>query len=70
LSELLRDVPAEGLRYVEVTTQPGNVASRRVIERNGGVLVEEFTKLPAYGCGSELRYRIDIGPRDQRHEAG
>ena len=60
LSELLRDVPAEGLRYVEVTTQPGNVASRRVIERNGGVLVEEFTKLAAYGGGAELRYRIDI----------
>ena len=60
LSELLRDVPAEGLRYVEVTTQPGNVASRRVIERNGGVLVEEFTRPAAYGGGAELRYRIDI----------
>ena len=60
LSELLRDVPAEGLRYVEVTTQPGNVASRRVIERNGGVLVEEFTKPAAYGGGAELRYRIDM----------
>jgi predicted acetyltransferase len=60
LRELLRDVPAEGLRYVEVTTQPGNVASRRVIERNGGVLVEEFTKLAAYGGGAELRYRIDM----------
>jgi predicted acetyltransferase len=60
LGELLSDVPAEGLRYVEVTTQPGNVASRRVIERNGGVLIEEFTKPAAYGGGAELRYRIDM----------
>jgi hypothetical protein len=31
-----------------------------VIERNGGVLIEEFTKPAAYGGGAELRYRIDM----------
>lgn len=60
LRELLRDVHLEGLRYVEITTTPENAPSRRVIERNGGVLVEEFTKLAAYGGGAELRYRIDV----------
>ena len=64
LRDLLRDVQADGLHYVEITTQPDNVASRRVIERNGGVLVEEFTKLPDYGGGAELRYRIDIDQAD------
>ena len=61
LRDLLCDARAERLRYVEVTTQPDNVASRRVIEANGGVLLEEFTKLPAYGGGPELRYRIELG---------
>ena len=60
LRDLLPDARAERLRYVEITTQPNNVASRRVIEANGGLLIEEFTKLPAYGGGPELRYRIDL----------
>jgi predicted acetyltransferase len=44
LREILREARAEGLRYVEITTDPDNVPSQRVIERNGGVLVEEFLK--------------------------
>src|SRR5215207_1535834 len=35
LRELLADAAAEGLRYVEITTEPENTASRRVIEANG-----------------------------------
>ena len=50
---------ARGLAHVELTTTPDNIASRRTIERCGGVLVEVFTKLPAYGGGEALRYRID-----------
>ena len=61
LGELLGDVPAEGLRYVELTTPPHNVASRRVIEANGGVLVEEFITPAALGARPELRFRIDLG---------
>jgi len=58
LRQLLPEARAEGLRYVEITTEPDNTASRRVIEANGGVLVEQFTKPPQYGGTPGLRYRI------------
>jgi predicted acetyltransferase len=56
----LPDCAREGLPHVFVTTDPGNVASRRVIERNGGVLVERFVKPVAFGSAPGLRYRIDL----------
>ena len=55
LREMLPEALAEGLRHIEVTTQPDNVASRRVIEANGGMLIEEFVKPAGYGGGIELR---------------
>src|SRR5437588_5221855 len=60
LGIILRDAKAEGLRYVEITTQPDNVPSQRVITANGGILVEEFVTLPALGSQRELRYRVHI----------
>lgn len=57
---LLPDARAEGLRYVEITTDPDNLASRRVIEANGGVLVEEFIKPASLGGAPGLRYRIQL----------
>jgi hypothetical protein len=39
LKLMLEHAHSEGLRYVEITTDPDNVASHRVIEINGGVLV-------------------------------
>lgn len=60
LGEILREAKAEGLRYVEITTQPDNVPSQRVITANGGVLVEEFVTSPALGGQCELRYRVHI----------
>ena len=50
---------AEGLSFVELTTDAENVASRRVIETNGGTLVERFKKLPAHGGADSLRFRGD-----------
>lgn len=61
LREVLREAKAVGLRYVEITTDPDNVPSQRVIEANGGVLVEEFVKPPALGGKRGLRYRVNIG---------
>jgi predicted acetyltransferase len=58
LGEMLREAKAEGLHYVEITTQPDNVPSQRVITANGGVLVEEFVTPPSLGSTRELRYRI------------
>jgi predicted acetyltransferase len=60
LREVLREAGAEGLRFVEITTGPDNVASRRVIEANGGTLVEEFVAPMALGGKRELRYRVQI----------
>ena len=63
LAELLADVRSEGLAFVELTTDLGNVASQRVIEANGGALVERFRKPAAYGDAESLRYRITLrGP--------
>jgi predicted acetyltransferase len=60
LGAVLRDAASSGLRYVEISTAPDNLPSRRVIEVNGGVLVEEFVAPPALGGQRQLRYRISI----------
>jgi predicted acetyltransferase len=60
LSEILREASAEGLRYVEITTTPDNIASKRVIEANGGVFIEEFTRPAVLGGGPEVRYRVNL----------
>ncbi len=60
LSLLLPDARAEGLAFVELTTEAANVASRRVIEANGGELVERYSR-PELHAGAEiLRYRIQL----------
>ncbi len=58
LGLLLPDARAEGLRSVELTAEPDNIASRRVIEANGGTLVETFSTPSAYGHRQAVRYRI------------
>lgn len=60
LGALLPEARAEGLAFVEITTDPDNIASQRVIEANGGVLVEHFTKAPQFGSVPGLRYRIAL----------
>lgn len=49
------------LPFVEVTTDESNIASQRVIEVNGGRLVERFEMLEEHGGGIGLRYRIPAG---------
>jgi predicted acetyltransferase len=61
LRAMLPHAWAEGLPYVEITTDTDNVASQRVIEKNGGTLIEHFTKAPQYGGVPGLRYRIARG---------
>lgn len=60
LALLLREIRTEGLPYVELTTDPDNLPSRRVVEANGGILVERFIKPPQYGSTEGLRYRIAL----------
>ena len=58
LQLLLPQATQEGLAYVELTTDAANAASRRVIEANGGELVERFYKPAVYGGAESLRFRI------------
>ena len=57
---LLPEAKAEGLAHVDLTVEPHNLASRHVIEANGGVLLEEFVAPQAYGHKRGLRYRITL----------
>jgi predicted acetyltransferase len=60
LRQLLPEARNEGLPYVEITTDPDNIASQRVIVANGGVLVERFTKPAQFGGVPGLRFRISF----------
>lgn len=61
LALMLVQARTEGLTRVEITTDPDNLASQKVIEANGGVLVEHFVKPPQFGSKPGLRYRIALG---------
>jgi predicted acetyltransferase len=56
----LEAAQAEGLAYVELTTDEDNAPSQRVITANGGVLLERFRKIAAHGGAESLRFRIDL----------
>jgi predicted acetyltransferase len=58
LKAILIEAKALGLEYVEMTTDPGNVASQKVMLANGAVLVEQFKKPAQYGGVDGLRFRI------------
>ncbi len=60
LALLLPYARAVGLAYVELTCSPDNLASQRVIETNGGLLVERFTRPAQYGATPALRWRIAL----------
>ncbi len=60
LAQLLLEARSVGLPFVEITTDPENQASQRVILANGGVLVERFTKPPQFGSKPGLRFRISL----------
>lgn len=60
LTGILLEVAKEGLPYVELTTDASNLASRRVVEANGGRVVETFNKPAHYGGAESLRYRIEL----------
>lgn len=58
LQMLLPELRPLGLPWIEITTDPENIASQKVIERAGGVLVERFNKPAQLGGTQALRYRI------------
>lgn len=60
LAQLLPIAKQEGLSYVEITTDTANVPSQRVIEANGGLLVERSGSADSCGGVEGLRYRIQL----------
>lgn len=61
LQLLLPEARREGLAFVELTTDADNIASRRVIEANGGELFEPFHKSAEHSGAESLRFRILLG---------
>lgn len=59
LALILDEARDVGLTQVEITCDPDNHASRRVIEKNGGVFVESFVN-PRYGAEPHLRFLIRL----------
>jgi predicted acetyltransferase len=57
---MLPEARRQGLSSVDVVTEAGNIASQRVIEANGGTLVERFEMSRAHGGGEAIRYRIAL----------
>lgn len=60
LKLMLGEARQRGLAYVELTVDPGNIASQRVIVACNGLLIERFQKAAAYGFAEALRYRIEL----------
>ncbi|MEL6510628.1 MAG: GNAT family N-acetyltransferase [Pseudomonadota bacterium] len=60
LGALLPETRDVGLTAVDLTADPSNIASIRVIEANDGQLVERRDKMPVHGKGQELLFRIDL----------
>jgi predicted acetyltransferase len=60
LHDMLQEARTVGLRWVDLTTDPDNVASQRVITANGGVLIEEFVTPRALGSTRKHRYRVHL----------
>ena len=60
LQLLLPQARGEGLAFVELTTDADNLASRHVIEANGGEMIERFHKPAEYGGAESLRFRIPL----------
>jgi predicted acetyltransferase len=54
-----------GLRRVEITTDPDNLTSQRVIEKNGGRFVESFVN-EHFGPAPHLRYVVELSSAGTR----
>ncbi len=61
LTLLLPLARSEGLVHVDITTDPANLASQKVILANGGRCIGPFRRVPSYGDDAlHLLFRIDL----------
>ena len=67
LRQLLVEAKAVGLRRLQITTDPDNLASQRVIERNGGKYVDTFIN-EHFGPEPHLRYAVELGLAERRNK--
>jgi predicted acetyltransferase len=68
LRQILILAQSAGLKRIEITTDPDNFTSQRVIEKNGGKFVETFIN-ERYGPDPHFRYAIDLISADTREPA-
>jgi predicted acetyltransferase len=62
LGLLLPEAARFGLPWLELVADPGNLASIRVIEANGGICLGRFTRPAAYGGTEGVRFHITLPP--------
>ena len=60
LALMLKQVARHRLPHVDLTTDPDNLPSQKVITANGGFLVERITKVAAHGGTEALLFRIAL----------
>jgi predicted acetyltransferase len=60
LALLLLQAKRLGLTHVYITTQPENVASRKVIEANRGRFLHTFIEDAGYGGKEGLKFKVDL----------
>lgn len=60
LALMLPEVRKLGLVNIDLTTDPDNLPSQKVITANGGALVTRFHTAPAYGGDEALLFRIPL----------
>jgi predicted acetyltransferase len=69
LAAMLEQAREIGLPRLIITCDATNLASRRIIEKNGARLVETFVA-PIYGPDPRLKFIVDIAPRPRASRAG
>ncbi|MFN3746102.1 MAG: GNAT family N-acetyltransferase [Hyphomicrobiaceae bacterium] len=65
LRTMLAEAARIGLRRIEISTDPDNLASQRVIAKNGGRFVETFVNAH-FGLEPHLRYVVDLNRAEVR----
>lgn len=60
LKEMLKLAKEIGLPFVQIVTNLDNLPSQRVVIKNGGILISQFTKPAMYGPKPALRYQINL----------
>jgi predicted acetyltransferase len=60
LALMLPEARKLGLAHIDLTTDPDNLPSQKVVTANGGALVKRFLKDAAYGATESLLFRIPL----------